>query len=155
MAPIQFIFGYIYSHNTHNLPQNTCVWGNSTFSFSSALILFFPFVRMSTAYNVSSNPPNLQKITLAWIACLCFEIGVCPWPELSSLFQYTSPTPVVSLQLIPRIQYHPGIPVTLLTGSSTILLKASYKDWNERLSDRMNGNSTLANCPASVSLNNW
>ena len=25
VAPIQFIFGYIYSHNTHNLPQNTCV----------------------------------------------------------------------------------------------------------------------------------
>ena len=47
-----------------------------------------------------------------------FEIGVCPWPDLSSLFQYTSPTPVVSLHLIPRIQYHPGIPVTLLTGSS-------------------------------------
>ena len=30
-------------------------------------------------------------------ACLCFEISVCPWPDLSSLFQYTSPTPVVSL----------------------------------------------------------
>ena len=47
-----------------------------------------------------------------------FEIGVCPWPDLSSLFQYTSPTPVVSLHLIPRIQYHPGNPVALLTGSS-------------------------------------
>ena len=47
-----------------------------------------------------------------------FEIGVCPWPDLSLQFQYTSPTPVVSLHLIPRIQYHPGIPVTLLTGSS-------------------------------------
>ena len=53
-----------------------------------------------------------------------FEIGVCPWPDLSSLFQYTSPTPVVSLHLIPRIQYHPGIPVTLLTGSSCILHKS-------------------------------
>ena len=69
-------------------------------------------------YNVSSNPPTLQKITLACIACLCFETGVCPWPDLSSLFQYTSPTRVVSLHLIPRIQYHPGILVTLLTGSS-------------------------------------
>ena len=49
-----------------------------------------------------------------------FEIGVCPWPDLSSLFQYTSPTPVVSLHLISRIQYHPGIPVTRLTGSSFI-----------------------------------
>ena len=39
-------------------------------------------------------------------------------PDLSSLFQFTSPTPAVSLRLIPRIQYHPGIPVTLLTGSS-------------------------------------
>ena len=39
-------------------------------------------------------------------------------PDLSALFQYTSPTPVVSLHLIPRIQFHPGIPVTLLTGSS-------------------------------------
>ena len=47
------------------------------------------------------------------------EIGVCPWPDLSSLFQYTSPTPVVSLHLIPKIQYHPGIPVTLVTRSSS------------------------------------
>ena len=54
-----------------------------------------------------------------------FEIVVCPWPDLSLLFQYTSPTPVVSLQLIPRIQYHPGIPVTLLTGSSFFLLNNS------------------------------
>lgn len=63
--------------------------------------------------------PPYKKVTLACIACLCFEIGVCPWPDLSSLFQYTSPTPVVSLHLIPRIQYHPGIPDTLLTGSSS------------------------------------
>ena len=62
--------------------------------------------------------PLYKKVTLACIACLCFEIGVCPWPDLSALFQYTSPTPVVSLHLIPRIQYHPGIPVTLRTGSS-------------------------------------
>ena len=67
----------------------------------------------------------LKKITsmLAYrecIACICFEIGVCPWPDLSALFQYTSPTPVVSLHLIPRIQYYPGIPVTLLTGSSCL-----------------------------------
>ena len=62
--------------------------------------------------------PPYKKVTLACIACLCFEIGVCPWPDLSALFQYTSPTPVVSLHLIPRIQFHPGIPVTLLTGSS-------------------------------------
>ena len=60
---------------------------------------------------------GIPVITLACIACLCFETGVCPWPDLSSLFQYTSPTPIVSLHLIPRIQYHPGIPVTLLTGS--------------------------------------
>ena len=59
-----------------------------------------------------------KKITLACIACLCFETGECPWPDLSALFQYTSPTPVVSLHLIPRFQYHPGIPVTLFTGSS-------------------------------------
>ena len=73
---------------------------------------------MKTTYNVSSNPPTLQKIILACIAWLCFEIGVCPWPDLSSLFQYTSPTPVVALHLIPRIQYHPGIPIILLTGFS-------------------------------------
>ena len=65
--------------------------------------------------------PPYKKVTLACIACLCFEIGVCPWPDLSALFQYTSPTPVVSLHLIPRIQYHPGIPVTLLTGSSWMI----------------------------------
>ena len=65
--------------------------------------------------------PPYKKGTLARIACLCFEISVCPWPDLSALFQYTSPTPVVSPHLIPRIQYHPGIPVTLLTGSSFVL----------------------------------
>ena len=59
-----------------------------------------------------------------------FEIGVCPWPDLSSLFQYTSPTPVVSLPLIPRIQFHPGIPVTLLTGSSWIIIVNQIK-WND------------------------
>ena len=64
--------------------------------------------------------PPYKKVTLACIACLCFEIGVCPWPDLSALFQYTSPTPVVSLHLTLRIQYHPHIPVTLLTGSSFI-----------------------------------
>ena len=62
--------------------------------------------------------PPYKKVTLACIACLCFEIGVCPWPDLSALFQYASPTPVVSLHLIPRIQYHSGIPVAVLTGSS-------------------------------------
>ena len=64
--------------------------------------------------------PPYKKVTLTCIACLCFEIGLCPWPDLSALFQYTSPTPVVSLHLIPSIQYHPGIPGTLLTGSSLI-----------------------------------
>ena len=73
------------------------------------------------------NPPY-KKVTLACIACLCFEIGVCPWPDLSALFQYTSPTPVVLLHLIPRIQYHPGIPVTLLTGSSFIFI-CCYCNW--------------------------
>ena len=67
--------------------------------------------------------PPYKKVTLACIACLCFEIGVCPWPDLSALFQYTSPIPVVSLHLIPRIQYHQGIPVTLLTGSSYIKME--------------------------------
>ena len=62
-----------------------------------------------------------------------FEIGVCPWPDLSSLFQYTSPTRVVSLHLIPRIQYHPGIPVTLLTGSSSSLIKLEIDFLEENL----------------------
>ena len=83
---------------------------------------FFFFLRHKMeklrTYNVSSNPPTLQKITLACVACLCFETGVCPWLDLSLLFQNTSPTSLVSLHLIPRIQHHPGIPVTLLTGSS-------------------------------------
>ena len=72
-------------------------------------------------------------MTLAWIACLCFETGVCPWPNLSSLFQYTSPTRVVSLHLIPRIHYHPGIPVTLLTGSSSSLIKLEIDFLEENL----------------------
>ena len=56
------------------------------------------------------------RLALACIACLCFEISVCPWPDLSSLFQYTSPTLVVSLHS--KVQYNPGIPVTLLIRSS-------------------------------------
>ena len=66
-----------------------------------------------------------------------FEIGVCPWPDLSSLFQYISPTPVVSLPLMSRIQFHPGIPVTLLTGSSWIIIANQIK-WND-----INWNTTL------------
>ena len=45
VAPIQFIFGYSYSHNTYNQPKNTCVWVYSTFLFFSVIILF-PFVKM-------------------------------------------------------------------------------------------------------------
>ena len=44
-----------------------------------------------------------------------------PLARLELTISYTSPTPVVSLHLIPRIQQHPGIPVTLLTGSSLLL----------------------------------
>ena len=65
---------------------------NSTFSFFPALIIFFPFVRMQTTYNVSSNPPTLQKITLACITCLCFEIGVYPWPDELTISVYQSDT---------------------------------------------------------------
>ena len=65
--------------------------------------------------------PPYKKVILACIACLCFEIGLCPRPDLCALFQYTSPIPVVSLHLIPMIQHHSGIPVTLLTGSSCSL----------------------------------
>ena len=71
--------------------------------------------------------PPYKKVTLACIACLCFEIGVCSWPDLSALFQYTSPTPVVSLHMILRIQYHPGIPVTLLTGYSFFFFSSATK----------------------------
>ena len=52
-----------------------------------------------------------------WQMTTFFEIAVCPWPHLSSLLQYTIPTPVASLHLISRIQDHLGIPVTLPTGS--------------------------------------
>ena len=43
VAPIQSIFGYIYLQSTHNLSQNTCEWGNSTFSFFPSLTFFSPF----------------------------------------------------------------------------------------------------------------
>ena len=82
-----------------------------------------------------------------------FEIGVCPWPDLSSLFQYTSPTPVVSLHLIPRIQYHPGISVTLLTGSSLILkcLTGSHMTTFSKLNYRLRLNVNM-NIADSISL---
>ena len=93
--------------------------------------------------------PPYKKVTLACIACLCFEIGVCPWADLSALFQYTSPTPVISLHLIPRIQYHPGILVTLLTGSSFHLRYNQY--WNIDLTilmkdDERNGQPYYCDC---------
>ena len=44
-------------------------------------------------------------------------------PDDNLFFQYTSPTPEVSVHLIPRIQYHSGIPVTLLTGSTFFSVK--------------------------------
>mgnify|MGYP007020705256 CR=1 FL=1 len=92
--------------------------------------------------------PPYKKGTLARIACLCFEIGVCPWPDLSALFQYTSPTPVVSLHLIPRIQYHPGIPVTLLTGSSFFFFSSATKWKNCAIVPRVHWalNTMTTNC---------
>ena len=74
---------------------------------------------------------------------------VCPLPDLSALFQYTSLTPVVSLHLIPRIQYHPGILVTLLTGSSFHLRYNQY--WNIDLTilmkdDERNGQPYYCDC---------
>ena len=68
---------------------------------------------------------------------------VCPWPDLSALFQYTSLTPVVSLHLIPRIKYHPGIPVTLLTGSSSnieaILAAINTIELVEKMAEKNSG----------------
>ena len=59
VAPIQFIFYYSYSHNTHNLPQNSCVWVNSTFSFFAVLIFFFPFVKMWTSLTMFHQNSHL------------------------------------------------------------------------------------------------
>ena len=78
VATIQFIFGYGYSHNTHNLPQNTCVLVTRHFrSFPRYALLSF-CKNVEITYNVSSNPPtppppHPPKITLACIACLCFK----------------------------------------------------------------------------------
>ena len=51
VAPIQFIFGYSRSHNTHNRPQNT-------FPFFSALTLFPLYNNIDITYNVSIVPPT-------------------------------------------------------------------------------------------------
>ena len=77
MAPIQFIFGYSYLHNTYNLPQNTCARVNSTFLFFSSLInTLLSFCKnVDIIYKVSSNPPTPQTITLTCIACLYFVIS--------------------------------------------------------------------------------
>ena len=80
-----------YSHNTHNRPQNTCVWVNSTYLFFTALILFPVEKNVDTTYNVSINP--IQKITLACIACLCSRkwchaciTGLCTKNDISHKF---------------------------------------------------------------------
>ena len=55
VATIQFIFGYSYSHNTHNLPQNTCVLVTRHFrSFPRYALLSF-CKNADITYNVSSN----------------------------------------------------------------------------------------------------
>ena len=46
VAPIQFIFGYSYSHNTYNQPKNTCVWVYST------ILFFFCYNTLSFCKNV-------------------------------------------------------------------------------------------------------
>ena len=87
-------------------------------------------IQLKKKTNVQHSARTIYRVVYPWFLSVLewpityrlmttfYEIDVCPWPDLSSLFQYTSPTPVVSLQLISRIQYHLGIPVTLLTGSS-------------------------------------
>ena len=65
----------LFAQHTHNLRQNTYVWINSTFSFFSALILFFPFEIMKTPLTMFQEiHPTPQKITLACIVCLCFSL---------------------------------------------------------------------------------
>ena len=52
------------------------VWVDLTFSFFSALILFFPFVRMQTSLTMfqwSTYPPPPKKKTIPCKACLCFK----------------------------------------------------------------------------------
>ena len=73
MTPIQFIFGYSYSHNTPNLPQNTCELIRHFRYFRVKTLLSF-CKKLDIPYNVSSNPPTPPppKITLACIACQCF-----------------------------------------------------------------------------------
>ena len=79
----------------------------------------------------SLNPEEKEKLCLAeqngikhWILQTKIRLYhkskliTKPLETQFNVIWYTSPTPVVSLHLIPRIHYHPGIPVTLLTGSS-------------------------------------
>ena len=46
-----------------------------------------------------------------------------PLAKLELIIQYTSPTPIVLLHLIPRIQFHPGIPLPCSQGLVKIKTK--------------------------------
>ena len=46
-----------------------------------------------------------------------------PLAKLELTIQYTSPTPIVLLHLIPRIQFHPGIPLPCSQGLVKIKTK--------------------------------
>ena len=54
----QFIFGYSYSHNTYNWPQNTCVRVNSTFLVLSCINTPSFCKNVDITYNVSINLPT-------------------------------------------------------------------------------------------------
>ena len=60
-----------------------------------------------------------------------------------------SPTPVVSLLLIPRIQYHPGIPVTL---SREVILRYTISDVVKNFLPR---NPLLDFCPKRFPFSFW
>ena len=83
-------------------------------------VAFFNLFLLFLFYTFKQRPKNEFSLNYVFQR----RMGAFLCADLSSLFQYTILTPVISLHLIPRIQYHPGIPVTLLTGSSNILFSA-------------------------------
>ena len=62
VAPIQFIFSYGYSHNTHNRPQNTCASYFDIFVFVLFRVNTLSFSKnVDITYNVSTNPPTQKN----------------------------------------------------------------------------------------------
>ena len=128
MGATSLLLGYLWypSHKTPLFfvvfhPQGTCVL--LKVNTLNELINYFqgPYQNPNVLFEL--NGVHIDEKQMWYDRYFWSTVVSCP-PRSKSCrcwnwnWAHQSTSPVVSLHLIPRIQYHPGIPVTLLTGSS-------------------------------------